>query len=428
MTKRKSRDGNGLTISPGYRVLSPASGQRAALDAQSELIGSIYDCAIRPDGWSDTLQRICTALGGHSAGIVLLDYRAARNDRLVRDWGPTMVWGERMGSLLESIKFIHRQFLGIGGSQIDKPILLPRDLSSEVKVFETPFYQQWAAPQEIHQVLESVALSDATRLGLFCVTRQLRSGEFTPEQVSLMARLAPHIRRAITIGDLLDEQAVRLQGISGAMDSFATGFVMVGNGGEILHVNDAAAAMLETGRPIRREGGNLVGMTDRATRELLEAVALAQRNEAEIGSCGIGIGLAGPGERSAVAHVLPLARGSIRTRLRPQAMAAVFINTAAAQPFGDLKAVAAAFDFTPAETRLIAQLRDGLSLVQAADKLGIQQSTAKTHLGHIFDKVGVYRQNDVLALINRLIVPVRRPRPRSLGADPASRSAALRRG
>lgn len=427
MTKRKSPSEDGLAVSPGYRVLSPASGPQAALDAQSELIGAIYDCAIKPDGWSQTLQRICTALGGHSAGIVLLDYRAARNDRLVRDWGPTTVWGERMGTLLESIKFIHRQFLGIGGAQIDKPIVLPRDLSPEVKVFETPFYQQWAAPQEIHQVMEAVALSDATRLGLFCVTRQFRSGEFTLEQTALMGRLAPHIRRAITIGDLLDEQAVLLQGISSAMDSFATGVVMVGAGGEILHTNDAADAMLEAGRPIRREGGNLAGVSGAATRELLAAVAIAQRDEAEIGACGIGIGLAGPGERSAVAHVLPLARGQIRTRLMPQAMAAVFVNTAGAQPFGDLKAVAAAFDFTPAETRLIAQLREGLSLVEAARKLGIQPSTAKTHLTHVFDKVCVYRQNDLLALINRLIVPVRKPRARPPRAGQASRGATLRR-
>jgi len=186
--------------------------------------------------------------------------------------------------------------------------------------------------------------------------------------------------------------------------------------------------MLDAGRPLRREGGNLVAASEAATRELLAAVACAQTDESKIGACGIGIGLAGPGERSAVAHVLPLARGQIRTRLMPQAMAAVFINTAGAQPFGDLKAVAAAFDFTPAETRLIAQLRDGLSLVEAARKLGIQTSTAKTHLTHIFDKVCVYRQSDLLALINRLIVPVRRPRTRSVHADQLGRAAALRRG
>lgn len=427
MTKRKPRASKLVRIEPSIQVLAPAGRVEAALDAQSDLIGAIYDCAVEPQKWSDTLQRVCAALGGHSAGIVLLDYRKSHKDLLVRDWGPTTVWGERMGGLLESIKFIHRQFLGMSGAQLDNPILLPRDLAPEVRVFETPFYQQWAAPQEIHEVLEAVALSDATRLGLFCVTRQLNGGKFSPEQLALMRRLAPHIRRAITIGDLLDEQAVLLQGISSVIDNFATAVVMVGNGAEILRTNDAADAMLEARRPIRREGGCLKGPTEAATKELLEAVACAQRDETSIGSCGIGIGLSGPGPKAAVAHVLPLARGNIRTRLAPQALAAVFINTAGSQPFGDLNAVATAFDFTAAETRLIAALKKGHTLVEASRNLGVQLSTAKTHLTHIFDKVCVYRQNDLLTLINRLIVPVQRPRARAGRIDGASRSAVARR-
>ena len=390
------------------RPPGPVADVRAALDHDSGLIGSIYDCAIDPTQWSDTLQTICTALGGHSAGIVLLDYRSGK-DRLVRDWGPTTVWGERMGGLLQSIKFIHRQFLGIRGPQLDVPILLPRDLKPEVEVFNTPFYREWAEPQQIHEVMEAVALSQSPRLGLFCVTRHVRDGRFSPEQIALMQRLAPHIRRAITIGDLLDEQAVKLQGIASVIDNFSTGVCMVGTGGEILYANDAARTMLDAGRPIRREGGCLKGSSAAATAVLLKAIGCAQRDEARIGACGISIALSGPGRKAAVAHVLPLARGDIRTRLAPQALAAVFVNTAGAQPFGDLQSVAVAFGFTPAEARLIELLREGYTVVDAARELGVKTSTCKTHLTHIFIKVGVYRQADVLTLVNRLIVPVRRP-------------------
>ena len=54
----------------------------------SALVGSIYDCALDPDLWPATLQRMCAAFGGHSAGIILLDFKGV-GDRLVRDWGPT---------------------------------------------------------------------------------------------------------------------------------------------------------------------------------------------------------------------------------------------------------------------------------------------------------------------------------------------------
>ena len=73
---------------------------QAGADQQSALIGSIYDCALNPDLWPATLRSVCDVLGGHSAGIVVLDFKGDE-DRLVRDWGPTTIWAERMGGVLE---------------------------------------------------------------------------------------------------------------------------------------------------------------------------------------------------------------------------------------------------------------------------------------------------------------------------------------
>ena len=380
---------------------------KSQLDLQSELIGSIYDCTLDPDRWTLTLQSICGALGGHSAGIVLLDYQGSR-DRLVRDWGPTSVWGERMGVLLDSIKVIHRQFLGISGPQAEQPILLPPALQPDVGVFETPFYQNWAKPQRIHQVLEAVALSEPTRLGLFCVTRHEDDGHFTSDQIDLMRRLAPHIRRAITISDLLDLKTVERQAFAALIEHLATAVLVVGAGGAILHANASAKEMLASGRLIHKDAqGNLAALDGACRAELHSAIAASQ-NEFGLGGAGISVPLRGNGTDPAVAHILPLARGDIRTRLVPQALAAVFINGTGEQPFDDLDAVARAFGMTRAETELVEQLLQGKSLVDAADALNIEGSTAKTQLSSVFGRVGLSRQIDLLALVRRLLPPVRR--------------------
>ena len=193
------------------------------------------------------------------------------------------------------------------------------------------------------------------------------------------------------------------------IDSFATGVCMVGAKGEILHANAAASSMLLAGRPIRKEKGCLRGSEELSSKLLLEAIEAAQQDEAGMGACGIGIPLAGPGRKTAVAHVLPLARGNIRTRLVPQSLAAVFINTAGVEQFLDLDAVAKAMGFTTAEKRLVEQLLLGNNVVEAAAATGVKQSTSKTHLKHIFQKVGVYRQAELLTLMNRLVTPIRRP-------------------
>jgi DNA-binding CsgD family transcriptional regulator len=112
----------------------------------------------------------------------------------------------------------------------------------------------------------------------------------------------------------------------------------------------------------------------------------------------------------AVAHVLPLAHGDVRTRLMPEATAAVFIGRADDPPPRDLAAFAGSFGLTPAETRLMEQLAGGATLEEAGDALGISRGTVKTHLNRIFSKTEVSRQADLIALVDRVVPPVQRPK------------------
>jgi hypothetical protein len=55
---------------------------------------------------------------------------------------------------------------------------------------------------------------------------------------------------------------------------------------------------------------------------------------------GIGVALGASGGEPSIAHVLPLTGGDLRTRLVPQATAAVFITRAEAKPAANLQPVA----------------------------------------------------------------------------------------
>jgi DNA-binding CsgD family transcriptional regulator len=75
----------------------------------------------------------------------------------------------------------------------------------------------------------------------------------------------------------------------------------------------------------------------------------------------------------------------------------------------DVGVAARIFRFTPAETRLLKQLMAGASLTEAAAALGVSVATVKTHRNHIFMKAGVSRRTELMALIGRLLPPIRRP-------------------
>ncbi|ABS63649.1 alpha/beta hydrolase fold [Parvibaculum lavamentivorans DS-1] len=61
-----------------------------------------------------------------------------------------------------------------------------------------------------------------------------------------------------------------------------------------------------------------------------------------------------------------------------------------------------ALGLTPAEARLAARLRFGLTLKEAAGELGIAVNTARNQLRSIFDKLGVNRQSDLVRHLTEL--------------------------
>lgn len=60
----------------------------------------------------------------------------------------------------------------------------------------------------------------------------------------------------------------------------------------------------------------------------------------------------------------------------------------------------AKFGLTRAESRLLTVLFEGCSVPEAADRLGVARSTARTHLQRVFDKTGARRQGDLLRLVS----------------------------
>jgi len=168
--------------------------------------------------------------------------------------------------------------------------------------------------------------------------------------------------------------------------------------------------MLSRRDPIAAINGTLAIRDAQAGSEIANAITLAQADETTIGTNGIGVALRNEGY--AVAHVLPLARGNLRTRLAPQAAAAVFITQREDAPPEDIGAIAENFGLTPAERRILECVASGATLAEAATMLDISANTAKTHLAHIFSKTGVTRQTDLIALVNRMVPPVHRPRSR----------------
>ena len=178
---------------------------------------------------------------------------------------------------------------------------------------------------------------------------------------------------------------------------------------EILHANAAALRMLDARSPILSLGGRIAALHAEATRELRLAIDLARSEEARLRGVGIGVPLIEKDMSAATAHILPLGRSGGEVA---GPAAAIFVARVEPVIPDDLGILSRIFRFTPAETRLLKEIMSGASLNEAARVLGIGEATAKTHRNHIFMKAGVSRRAELLALIGRLLPPIRRgPQP-----------------
>jgi len=107
---------------------------------------------------------------------------------------------------------------------------------------------------------------------------------------------------------------------------------------------------------------------------------------------------------SGAAHFAILLGGRLEeelgSRAAGEAFALIFPQAA------PLEALAAclmrSFSLTPAETRLALNLKDGLTLAEAAAALDVSVNTARNQLRAIFDKLGLRRQSELVRALAQL--------------------------
>ena len=368
----------------------------------SALIGSIYDCALDPSRWEPTLIAVTDAMECRTSALALADLRN-RHTLIAKNVGIDPYWLEQVEQKHSAeLQALTAQALASLRS-LDEPMVLTRHVPRAVAEV-SPYIQECLKPQGLVDVLQYALVNTPSRLALFGVGRHESQGLVTEREIEIGGLLLPHVRRAVTISDVLDVRTIERARMAEVLDALRCGVVLTDAQGAILHANRSAEHMLRNGGLIEAAGGRLNARSEAAAMELRSAIKLAAQDEARIDKTGLAIRLTEANMPPIFAHVLPLTGGDLRTRLQPQAIAAVFIGASPDAQDG-AEVAAAAYGLTPAETRVLACLLGGRTLAEAATSLGIAATTAKSHLEAIFAKTGISRQADLMRLGMGLVPP-----------------------
>ena len=185
--------------------------------ALSRLIGSIYDCAIDPSAWDSTIERLRTEFDSQTAVLVLHDVPANRF-LLSKFIGIEPYWlNEQQKHAAELNARVAAAFAS--GLSPDEPFIVSRHIPADY-IETSPYFLEWAKPQGLVDAMQYFLIGSETRFAGFGIGRHKRHGLITEREVTLGGLLLHHIRRAVTISDVLDINTVE-------RERMAEGFLVV---------------------------------------------------------------------------------------------------------------------------------------------------------------------------------------------------------
>ena len=215
-----------------------------------------------------------------------------------------------------------------------------------------------------------------------------------------MRLITPHIRRALSIGRVVDRDHAQAAMFVDTLDGLSTAVFLVAANGRIVHANVAARAILATNDFLYAARDRLVARDAAGNRSLQSLLLAAMNGQAAIGVGGRAVPLTAPDRECYVAHLLPL---TSETRRRPDvarsAVAALFVHKASVDTPSLPENVSRHYKLTPTERRVLLGIVEVGGGAEVAQALGVANSTIKTHLHRLYQKTGARGQTDLVKLV-----------------------------
>src|SRR5258707_289785 len=153
---------------------------------------------------------------------------------------------------------------------IDEPFTGEGTLGRE-SYLKTRFYNEIIAPGGYYDAALTVLAKSVNRFGSLSVPTEGPVSELTLDR---LREIAPHVRRAVSIADLLDARALQSDMLSAAFDLLTIGIILVDDKARIVHANAVGNRLLDERNAVRRDGDHLSCRDPKIANEL----ALAIRN------------------------------------------------------------------------------------------------------------------------------------------------------
>ncbi|MFZ0884828.1 MAG: helix-turn-helix transcriptional regulator [Candidatus Acidiferrales bacterium] len=362
-------------------------------EALSQLLGALYDAAADPSLWEPFLQQVAQLTGATSAALVMYDthrdsYTLASSWQV--DPEATRLYQRRYGSL----DLWARRALS-------KPVgyvCVSEALCSGAELATTEVYNDFMVRFGFEHGLFGLPLNTGSRFASISLYRESSCPGFGASEVSILEFLAPHAERALKLHMQFTELRNRSQSLETVLDTLPTGIVFLGPTGEILAMNQIAAALLREKDGLMTTRTGLRAERAAESNLLVQVIQRAACNTKNSGPPTGGTASVSRRKRPPL-HVLvsPLRKSPIVGVQSITAVAFIIDPSRQRRPTRDV--LRALFGLTPAECRVALLLSDGHAPRKIAEIIGVTDNTVRSQIKSIFSKSGVKRQSELVRLL-----------------------------
>jgi DNA-binding CsgD family transcriptional regulator/PAS domain-containing protein len=369
------------------------------------LVGEIYDSAAQPELWQKTLVTLRDTFG---AAYARLGYSNVNRQGLGGFVGP-FNWHTEWDKA-ELQKFADRMAdTPMAHTLIDSDIdtlWQQLDVMPEAAFQATAFYRELVQPNGLRDVAIVKFIRRINVLGAFSVTTRAGQERLSAKHGRLMERLSPHLRRALSIMDNVDQQRMAQHIFKDALDCLAAPVFLIADDERVIYANAAAERLLDIGTLLNRNpAGKLSTTRLESAAPLEDAVARALHGDAALNSAGIGLPLWSTTGDHAAIYVLPVGRSEARSQFG-KGHAAVFVAMRSELQPAMIEMLRTIFDLSRAEARIVAHLRNGQTPAEIASSLDLSLATVRTHLAHAYAKTGQQDKAGMIVAIDSVLPPV----------------------
>ena len=364
----------------------------------SLLLRDLYAATAEPAQWSRFLESTKNAIGASACGVLVRDERRGSIGHHALSIGLDPKYIRAYNEYYSSINIVYDAALAIDPDNYIGTLQHCVDLKT---YRHSEIYNDYARPQNLFYQCCALLTRKGKYAAAISFMRPENDGAYGSRHVRLLRQLAPHMRQAFQMHNMLRGLENSVGGLSAALDRFDTATFLLDGARRLRRTNAAGQRLLAAGDALLLRDGQLTPRRQEDCANFDRLIGNACETGAGRGvSAGGGMLLHRSAGRALYLKAVPFHSESAFLDSAPSAI--VFVQVPETAPASRGEVLRSLYGLSPAEAQLADLLLAGVTIASAAEKRRTTAESARTQLKSILRKTETNRQSELIRLLMHL--------------------------